>query len=98
MTATSLDLLQLSSLPLLPSGYRGLVINPRSRKPPYIQVAEMLQAGIESGEYPKDERMPSEAELMKTYQIGRTTARKAIDELRKRGLVETLGTRGTFVL
>lgn len=74
------------------------MINPRSRKPPYIQVAEILQARIDSGQYPKDERMPSEAELMAEFEIGRTTARKAVGELRKLGRVETLGTRGTFVL
>jgi GntR family transcriptional regulator len=83
---------------VLPAGYRDFVINPRSRKPPYEQVAELLKARIESGKYPKDERIPSETELMAEFEIGRTTARKAVAWLRDRGLVETVPTRGTYVV
>jgi DNA-binding GntR family transcriptional regulator len=74
------------------------VINPRSRKPAWLQVAELLKQRIESGELPKDERIPSETELMATYEIGRTTARKAVAWLREAGLVETEPKRGTYVL
>jgi DNA-binding GntR family transcriptional regulator len=74
------------------------VINPRSRKPPYVQVGEILKARIESGELPRDERIPSEAELMGEFEIGRSTARKAVGWLRELGLVETEKGRGTYVL
>lgn len=74
------------------------MINPRSRKPPYQQVGEILKARIESGQLPKDERIPSEAELMREFEIGRTTARRAVAWLRETGLVETLPGRGTYVL
>lgn len=84
--------------PQLPTGYGLVVINPRSRKPPYQQVAEILKARIESGQLPKDERIPSEAELMREFEIGRTTARRAVAWLRETGLVETLPGRGTYVL
>ena len=74
------------------------MINQRSRTPPFEQVADILRARIESGELPKNERIPSEAELMAEFQIGRTTARKAVEVLRERGLVETQVGRGSYVL
>jgi GntR family transcriptional regulator len=58
----------------------------------------ILKARIESGQYPKDERIPSESELMSEFEIGRTTARKAVAWLRNLGLVETVQTRGTYVI
>lgn len=88
----------LRCLTLLPCGYRIFMINPKSRKPPYEQVGEILKARIESGQYPKDERIPTESELMTEFQIGRSTARRAVGWLRDLGLVETVPTRGTFVL
>ena len=74
------------------------MINPRARKPPYLQVADILTARIESGELPKEERLPSEQELMSEFEIGRSTARRAVGVLRDLGLVETVPTRGTYVL
>jgi DNA-binding GntR family transcriptional regulator len=74
------------------------MINPRSRTPPFEQVADILAARIESGELPKNERIPSEAELIAEFEIGRTTARKAVEVLRGRGLVETQVGRGSYVL
>lgn len=74
------------------------MINPRSRKHAHEQVGEILKARIESGQYPKDERIPSESELMSEFEIGRTTARKAVAWLRSHGLVETEPKRGTYVL
>lgn len=80
------------------AGYGCLVVNPRSIKPPYQQVGEILKARIEAGQLPKDERIPSEAELMAEFEIGRTTARRAVAWLRDEGLVRTIPTRGTYVL
>ncbi|HET9896074.1 MAG TPA: winged helix-turn-helix domain-containing protein [Streptosporangiaceae bacterium] len=74
------------------------MVNPRSIKPPYQQVGEILMARIQSGQLPKDERLPSEAELMAEFEIGRTTARRAVAWLRDEGLVRTIPTRGTYVL
>lgn len=74
------------------------MVNPRSRKPPYQQVGGVLKAPIESDALPREERIPSEAELMAEFEIGRTTARRAVAWLRETGLVETLPGRGTYVL
>jgi DNA-binding FadR family transcriptional regulator len=43
-------------------------------------------------------RLPSESELMREFEVGRTPVRLAIAELRTRGLAETVSTRGTHVV
>jgi GntR family transcriptional regulator len=58
----------------------------------------MLKGRIESGELPREECIPSEAELMAEFQIGRTAARRAVAWLRETGVVETLPGRSTYVL
>lgn len=73
-------------------------INPKGRDAPYIQVAKILERRIRDGVYEPDERMPSESELMREFEIGRNTARAAVAWLRDAGLVETVPTRGTFVI
>jgi len=72
-------------------------IDPTARKPPYRQLADIIAARIESGEYPPDMRLPSEAELMEEYELGRSTVRRSMAWLREQGLVETVPTRGTYV-
>lgn len=73
-------------------------IDPTARKPPYIQVADILIARIESGEYPVDSRMPSEAEVEEEFEISRSTVRRTMARLRELGYVETVKTRGSYVL
>lgn len=75
-----------------------MVINPRSIDPAWKQVGQILVNMINTGKLPKGERIPSEVELMRDYQVGRTTARKAVQHLRDLGLVETQRGRGTYVL
>lgn len=74
------------------------MIDPTARKPPYLQVADILAERIKAGQYPKDSRIPTESELTEEFEIGRNTARRAVEVLRERGLVETVPTRGSYVL
>jgi DNA-binding GntR family transcriptional regulator len=74
------------------------MINPRSRKHAWLQLGELLKARIESGDLPVGERIESETELMDAYDVGRTTARRAVAWLREQGLVETEPKRGTYVV
>ena len=74
------------------------MIDPTARTPPYKQVAEIIGERIKSGTYPKGSRLPSEADLMDEFEIGRNTARRAVGVLRDQGIVETVPTRGTYVL
>jgi DNA-binding GntR family transcriptional regulator len=73
-------------------------IDPTGPVPPYRQIAEIIRKRIESGEYPKGSRIPTESEMVETWEVARTTARRAIALLREEGLVYTVPQRGTYVL
>jgi GntR family transcriptional regulator len=73
-------------------------IDPTGPVPPYRQIAAIIRAGIESGEYPKGARIPTESEMVETWEVARTTARRAIALLRDQGLITTVPQRGSYVL
>ena len=73
------------------------MLNPQSPIPLYRQLADILLAGIRSGAYPPDSRIPSEHVLASTYGIGRPTARQAVDFLVRRRLLFRKRGAGTFV-
>jgi len=50
-----------------------------------------------SGQYPPNTRIPTESELVETYEVARSTARRAVKALRDEGLVYTVPQRGTYV-
>ena len=72
-------------------------IDPTGPVPPYKQIAAIIRARIESGDYPKGARIPTESEIVDTWEVARTTARRAIALLREEGLVTTVPQRGTYV-
>ena len=72
-------------------------IDPLAPIPPYRQIAAILKRRILSGQYPPDTRIPTESELVETYEVARTTTRRAIAALREEGLVYTVPARGTYV-
>jgi GntR family transcriptional regulator len=61
------------------------------------QLYRVLAKRIATGELKVGKRLPTEAELVSEYAVSRTTARRALDELRRASLVERLPGRGTFV-
>lgn len=63
----------------------------------YVQLADALAERIASGEFAVG-YLPSEAELAQEYEVARMTARRALAELRARGLVRTLHGKGSVVL
>jgi GntR family transcriptional regulator len=65
--------------------------------PKYRRIAEDLLARIEKGDYPPGSRLPTKAELMEQYQVAVNTVERAIEELRKAGIVETAQGAGMFV-
>ena len=65
--------------------------------PRYLQIKNYLIGKIESGEFQKDEKLPSERELSERFKISRMTARNAIVELVRDGYVYRNGAKGTFV-
>ncbi len=73
------------------------MIDKLSPTPLYIQVADNVQHQIETGTLEPNRPVPSETYMIQTYDVSRGTVRKAVDELRKRGLVFTVPQRGTYV-
>ena len=72
-------------------------IDPTGKLPPYRQLAAIVTERIESGVYPRGSRLPSEADFMEEFELGRSTVRRAMGWLREQGLAETVPTRGTYV-
>lgn len=65
--------------------------------PYYRQIADAIEAEIQAGRLNKGDRIPSEKTIEQTYGVARGTARRAIEELRERGLAVTVPQRGTYV-
>ena len=63
----------------------------------YVRMAEHLEARIEAGDLAPGARLPGERDLAGEYHVAVGTARRAVEELRQRGLVVTLPAKGTFV-
>jgi DNA-binding GntR family transcriptional regulator len=62
-----------------------------------MRVADHIAARIAAGDLPADARLPGERELAAEYGVAIGTARRAVEELRERGLVVTLPGKGTYV-
>lgn len=72
-------------------------LRPSSPIPLYHQLAEQLREGIESGQYPVGAQLPSVRELAQQEGISYMTARQAIGELVKQGLLEIRKGLGAYV-
>jgi GntR family transcriptional regulator len=64
----------------------------------YARMADHLAARIAAGELMPGARLPGERDLAAEYRVALGTVRRAIEELRSRGLVVTLPAKGTFVV
>lgn len=64
---------------------------------PRSAIADDLRAAIKAGTLEPGDRLPTESDLAEQYQLNRTTVRRALDELRREGLVVSSQGRGYFV-
>jgi GntR family transcriptional regulator of arabinose operon len=67
------------------------------RGPKYRQVYATLRRGIQAGHWKRGARLPSEAELVRTFGASRITVGRAVRELQIAGLVERRVGSGTYV-
>jgi GntR family transcriptional regulator len=74
------------------------MIDPEGPDPLYQQVAAVLRGQIERGELAPNRPVPSVVQLVQEYGIARGTAIKALEILRREGLVRVVPGRGTYVL
>jgi len=67
-----------------------------TRQPLADQVRRDLEARLESGEFPLGARLPSEADLMTLFGVGRSTIREAIRSLAHLGVLDVRQGDGTY--
>lgn len=63
----------------------------------YMQLMNDLLLKIKNGLYPEGALLPSENELCKQYNVSRSTVRKALQELVKRGIIVSAQGKGSIV-
>ena len=63
----------------------------------YVLIADDIQSQIRDGRLVPGQRLPAEHELAVEYGVARMTVRRAMRELRERGLVRTVTGKGTFI-
>lgn len=63
----------------------------------YLRIAEAVREAILSGRYQVGDRLPSESDLIKRYDVSRGPVRQAIARLKQEGLVSTRAGAGAFV-
>ena len=66
--------------------------------PKYLTISKEIIRRIETGELEAGDKVPSENELIKTYKISNTTARKSLLEVELNGWATRIKGKGTFVL
>jgi GntR family transcriptional regulator len=79
------------------AGDHGPDINPDGPVPIYVQVADYVAAKIASGQWAPGRRLPGERDLASEWGVAYLTVRRAMQELRERGLIVTSQGRGNYV-
>jgi len=69
-------------------------------EPKYVweTVADAIAEEIRAGDIPVGGRLPNERDLAAQHGVALNTLRRAVRELRERGVVRTLANKGTFVV
>ena len=63
----------------------------------YMRIAQAIEDRIRRGELRPGDKLPSEHAIAAEYEVAYSTARRAMKELRDRGLINTVWGKGTFV-
>jgi GntR family transcriptional regulator len=63
----------------------------------YRRIAALLKRDIEAGVFRREERLPGEFDLARTFDVSRSTIRQALSGLQDEGLIETWSGAGSFV-
>lgn len=74
-----------------------MVIERGVPEPLYLQLAAIIRARIDSGEYPPRSAVPSITQLAAEYELAEITVRHALDTLKREGVLMAVSGKGTFV-
>ena len=69
----------------------------RTEPPKYRQIYDTLKEAISAGEYRARQRLPTESELVKTFNTSRVTVNRALRELQLAGLIDRRVGSGSYV-
>jgi len=73
------------------------VFDADSQTPLYVQVADYVAGRIQAGALRPGSRLPAERDLAEQWGVAYQTIRRAMRELRERGLVASVVGKGTYV-
>ncbi len=65
--------------------------------PMYRQLSNIIRTNVENGVYEVNQKIPTEMELSKKYNVSRVTVRKALEELVEDGILLRKQGKGTFI-
>jgi GntR family transcriptional regulator len=86
----------------LQSWEKEIQVNRSSIRPLYLQVKEALEEWIvrslHEGSLSPGDRLPSENELSDQLQVSNITIKRALDELRRQGMIRRIQGRGSFLI
>lgn len=71
--------------------------NPISSEPIYKQLADVIEQKIFDGDLKPGDKLPSENEMCKEYNVSRITVRQSLNILTQRDLIYSVHGKGTFV-
>lgn len=74
-----------------------MTLDPDDPRPPYAQITNALRAAILTKKLKPGERLPSQAELTKRYDVSRATVQRALRDLQDEGLIVARQGSGAFV-
>jgi GntR family transcriptional regulator len=75
-----------------------VVINHTGPVPVWRQLAAILKQRIDDGTYPPDTAIPSLVKLTAEFGVAEVTVRKAVDALKREGLLAGTPGKGTYVV
>jgi GntR family transcriptional regulator len=73
------------------------LIDRHSYRPAYAQLAQILRQAVAAGYFHPGDKLPSESELVRHFEVSSMTVRRVINILADQGLVSTSQGKGTFV-
>lgn len=73
-------------------------IDRTSPEPYYLQLSKLIESAIDRGTYRPGDRIPSETELCRTYDLARSTVRETLRALEDRNRIRVVPRRGGFVV
>ena len=73
-------------------------IDRTSPEPFYLQLTKLVEDAIDKGEFAVGERLPTERELCRRYDLARSTVRETLRTLEDRRRIKVVPRRGAFVV